>query len=305
MLDPDRSVPLLRYQTGDVARLLDRDHVAATLRRHGVHDWRCSRGAPRVAGPRQRGAAERLTGGLLQRRAVRQSRARAPPHRGRSPDLFRQPLHDARSAGPRTGAGELPWSRASCERWRPMFDRRVWCCGRTPTFPSAWVWTTSASSLTTCQGSRIRIRILNSPWMRWHAYPSHQHRAGAECTAHASASRLLSAPVSSCCLMMPHRGLRAGRDGAGLEGGVHLQLREVHRVARRRCRPRSRSSCVCSATPPSAMRSSGLVKGRELAGHAIVVSRVVAAGPKRACHVLYVSGVVGELRRRQLHRRTA
>jgi phenylacetate-CoA ligase len=27
MLDPSRQVPLLRYQTGDVARFLDRDHV--------------------------------------------------------------------------------------------------------------------------------------------------------------------------------------------------------------------------------------------------------------------------------------
>jgi phenylacetate-CoA ligase len=32
MLDPSRQVPLLRYQTGDVARLLDRDRVAAVLR---------------------------------------------------------------------------------------------------------------------------------------------------------------------------------------------------------------------------------------------------------------------------------
>lgn len=36
MLDPERSIPLLRYQTGDVARLLDRDHVAAAAGRHGV-----------------------------------------------------------------------------------------------------------------------------------------------------------------------------------------------------------------------------------------------------------------------------
>lgn len=36
MLDPDRSIPLLRYQTGDIARLLDRDQVEATARRHGV-----------------------------------------------------------------------------------------------------------------------------------------------------------------------------------------------------------------------------------------------------------------------------
>jgi len=36
MLDPSRQVPLLRYQTGDVARFLDRDHVAAGLRAHGV-----------------------------------------------------------------------------------------------------------------------------------------------------------------------------------------------------------------------------------------------------------------------------
>jgi phenylacetate-CoA ligase len=36
MLDPERCVPLLRYQTGDVARLLDGDHVAATAGAHGV-----------------------------------------------------------------------------------------------------------------------------------------------------------------------------------------------------------------------------------------------------------------------------
>jgi phenylacetate-CoA ligase len=36
MLDPSRQVPLLRYQTGDVARLLDRDHVTAALRANGV-----------------------------------------------------------------------------------------------------------------------------------------------------------------------------------------------------------------------------------------------------------------------------
>jgi phenylacetate-CoA ligase len=37
MLDPARSVPLLRYQTGDVVRLLDREQVVATVRRHGVN----------------------------------------------------------------------------------------------------------------------------------------------------------------------------------------------------------------------------------------------------------------------------
>jgi phenylacetate-CoA ligase len=36
MLDPDRTVPLLRYQTGDIVRLLDRTHVTAVSRRHGV-----------------------------------------------------------------------------------------------------------------------------------------------------------------------------------------------------------------------------------------------------------------------------
>jgi phenylacetate-CoA ligase len=39
MLDPNRSIPLLRYQTGDVARLLDRDEIAAALRRHGLREW--------------------------------------------------------------------------------------------------------------------------------------------------------------------------------------------------------------------------------------------------------------------------
>jgi phenylacetate-CoA ligase len=35
MLDPTRQIPLLRYQTGDVARLLDRETVAQVLRTHG------------------------------------------------------------------------------------------------------------------------------------------------------------------------------------------------------------------------------------------------------------------------------
>lgn len=32
-----------------------------------------------------------------------------------------------------------------------------------------------------------------------------------------------------------------------------------------------------------------VVKGRQLSGRAVIVSRVMAAGPKPACHVLYVS----------------
>jgi phenylacetate-CoA ligase len=36
MLEPDRMVPLLRYQTGDIVRLLDRDVVCGLARRHGV-----------------------------------------------------------------------------------------------------------------------------------------------------------------------------------------------------------------------------------------------------------------------------
>jgi phenylacetate-CoA ligase len=36
MLEPERTVPLLRYQTGDVVRLLDRAHVGRLARRHGV-----------------------------------------------------------------------------------------------------------------------------------------------------------------------------------------------------------------------------------------------------------------------------
>jgi phenylacetate-CoA ligase len=35
MLDPELPVPLLRYQTGDIARLLDVDFVRESLRRHG------------------------------------------------------------------------------------------------------------------------------------------------------------------------------------------------------------------------------------------------------------------------------
>lgn len=36
MLDPDRTVPMLRYQTGDIVRLLDRKHVTDVARHHGV-----------------------------------------------------------------------------------------------------------------------------------------------------------------------------------------------------------------------------------------------------------------------------
>ena len=36
MLDPDRTVPLLRYQTGDIVRLLDRDARG----RSGAPPWR-------------------------------------------------------------------------------------------------------------------------------------------------------------------------------------------------------------------------------------------------------------------------
>jgi phenylacetate-CoA ligase len=36
MLDPNRTVPLLRYQTGDIVRLLDAAQVADVARRHGV-----------------------------------------------------------------------------------------------------------------------------------------------------------------------------------------------------------------------------------------------------------------------------
>jgi phenylacetate-coenzyme A ligase PaaK-like adenylate-forming protein len=36
MLDPERSIPLLRYQTGDLVRLLDGGQVAAAMRRHRI-----------------------------------------------------------------------------------------------------------------------------------------------------------------------------------------------------------------------------------------------------------------------------
>jgi len=36
MLDPDRTVPLLRYQTGDIVRLLDRTQVTDAARHHGA-----------------------------------------------------------------------------------------------------------------------------------------------------------------------------------------------------------------------------------------------------------------------------
>jgi phenylacetate-CoA ligase len=36
MLDPDRAIPLLRYQTGDIVRILDHVQVAELVRSHGV-----------------------------------------------------------------------------------------------------------------------------------------------------------------------------------------------------------------------------------------------------------------------------
>jgi phenylacetate-CoA ligase len=36
MLDPSRMLPLLRYQTGDIGRLLDRSSIEAAMLKHGV-----------------------------------------------------------------------------------------------------------------------------------------------------------------------------------------------------------------------------------------------------------------------------
>jgi phenylacetate-CoA ligase len=36
MLDPERTLPMLRYQTGDIVRMVDRTQALALARRHGV-----------------------------------------------------------------------------------------------------------------------------------------------------------------------------------------------------------------------------------------------------------------------------
>ena len=77
-------------------------------------------------------------------------------------------------------------------------------------------------------------------------------------------------------------GLRAGRDGAGPEGGLHLQLREVHRVAAERRAAASRSSICVLGDAAVGEALERAVKGRELAGHRMVVSRMAVAAGRQA-----------------------
>ena len=139
MLEPDRMVPLLRYQTGDIVRLLDR----AAGGGGGAPAWRVDRppiaaaGAARVAGPREGGAAERLARRLLQGRAVCRSSDCAPADRRVPRRLRRRPLHDARPADPAAACRTCRSRKACCARCRRASARRAWCSGPMRSFPSA------------------------------------------------------------------------------------------------------------------------------------------------------------------------
>jgi phenylacetate-CoA ligase len=83
MLDPERSIPLLRYQTGDLVRLLDGAHVAAVMSRHSID----------LAGD--------LPSTLLalkgrEKDALPNGPDRTPPDRRVSSDLLGRSEHDAR-----------------------------------------------------------------------------------------------------------------------------------------------------------------------------------------------------------------
>ncbi len=104
MLDTRLPIPLLRYQTGDIARLLDPEAVAAPL-----HDRRLTLPAALpappdcAARPRARGAAQRRTCHDVQGRRLCRPRRRRPADRSRAADVRR------RRAAPCT----CSWSQAS------------------------------------------------------------------------------------------------------------------------------------------------------------------------------------------------
>ena len=163
MLDPERTVPLLRYQTGDVVRLLDHAHVTKAARRHGVAIAAdLPQALARIEGPRKGGVAERVTRRLLQGRPVCRSSDCALADRRLPHDVFRRTVHHARPTGLVADSGRRRSSRAFCARCRRRYGRSAWCCGRMPGFPSAWAWTTSASSSTTFPASRILARMATS-----------------------------------------------------------------------------------------------------------------------------------------------
>ena len=81
MLDPSRQVPLLRYQTGDVARFLDRDHVTAALRAHGVAMGELPPALLALRGRTREALPNGAQVGDVQGRAVRQRRSGPPLHR--------------------------------------------------------------------------------------------------------------------------------------------------------------------------------------------------------------------------------
>ena len=137
MLDPERSVPLLRYQTGDIVRLLDHAQVADLARRHGVTlapilppALLALRGREREALPNGSHVA------LLQGRAVCRSSDCAPPDRRLPPDVFRRTVHDARPAGA-VADGDARLSRTGhpATPCRPTCGRTRWCSGPTRSFP--------------------------------------------------------------------------------------------------------------------------------------------------------------------------
>ena len=91
MLDPELPVSLLRYQTGDIIRILDRQTVEASLRRHGVTAMpESARRAHRAAGAREGAATEPLARGGLQGRALRRRGDCQDGDRCRAADFHRR-----------------------------------------------------------------------------------------------------------------------------------------------------------------------------------------------------------------------
>ena len=191
MLDTSVPVPLLRYQTGDVVRLLDSQRIAALLKARGVVPAWSAAGRDAGAGGAGQGEAPwRLACGRLQGRTLFGSRSRRSSDRRLSRHPSRARLR-CRTRAARTRSADGPAIRGAtsscpgdCTRGGPYRDLELRRVSRT-----GWDSITSGSLRTTC---RERRRSSRSEPRRVRAEASRASRPGT--SAHSEESCPARAP---------------------------------------------------------------------------------------------------------------